>query len=169
MILSLRVFNMGLFGDKIKVKKRRGGPYAYIEAKGPYDKIPFDECMCKLTAWAKESRAGIRGGPFVIYASDPKVTAPSDLLTKVAIPIGKVVPPSGGTLVDTLPDMEVASMDHNAPAEEYDRSYAELAKWIGDNGYEPSGPPIEIYTAKPKVKDGKTIIYSEIQFPVKKI
>jgi effector-binding domain-containing protein len=159
---------MGLFGSKIKVKTRRGGPYAYIEAKGPYDKIPFDEYFCKLTTWAKESKAGMRGGPFVIYASDPNVTPPSDLLTKVAFPIGKAVPASGDIKVETLPEMEVASMDHNAPADEYSKSYAELTKWITDNGYQLFGAPIEVYTGKPKVKDGKTIIYSEIQFPVKK-
>jgi effector-binding domain-containing protein len=160
---------MGLFGDKIKVKKRRGGPYAYMEARGPYDKIPFDEFFGKLFAWAKESKAGMRWGTFAIYASDPNVTPPSDLLTKVAIPIGKAVPASGEIKVETMPDMEVASMDHNAPWEEYSKSYAKLHKWITDNGYQITGAPIEVYTGKPKVKDGKTIIYSEIQFPVKKI
>jgi effector-binding domain-containing protein len=59
-------------------------------------------------------------------------------------------------------------MEHNAPAEEYKKSYAELGKWITDNGYVTAGPPLEIYTGKPKLKDGKMIIYSEIQFPVKK-
>ena len=159
---------MGLFGDKIKVKKRRSQTMAYIEYKGPYSKLPFDDACCKLIAFAKESKAGVRGGPFAIYASDPNVTPENELVTKVAIPIGKAVEPKGETKVDTLPDMEVAVMTHNAPAEEYPKSYAELGKWITDNGYVASGAPIEVYTAKPKVKDGKTIIYSEIQFPVKK-
>ena len=104
-----------------------------MEAKGPYDKIPFDDYMC------------------------------------MAIPIGKAVPSSGGTLVDTLPDMDVAIKVHDAPAGEYRKSYAELQKWITENGYRITGAPIEVYTRKPGVKDGKTIICSQIQFPVKKI
>jgi effector-binding domain-containing protein len=159
---------MGLFGNKIKVKKRSAGTMAYIECKGPYGKIPFDECFAKLIAWAKQSKAGLRGGPFVVYASDPHVTPENDLVTKVAVPIGKAVEPSGDIKVAPLPEMLVAVKVHNAPADQYNASYAELQKWILDNGYQIAGAPMEVYTSKPKVKDGKTIIHSEIQFPVKK-
>jgi effector-binding domain-containing protein len=159
---------MGLFGSKIKVKKRGAGTIAYIEFKGPYSKIPFDEYYGKLFTWAKESKAGIRFGTFAIYASDPAVTPENELVTKVAIPIGKAVEAKGDIKVASLPEMEVAVKVHNAPADHYHASYAELQKWISDNGYEIAGAPIEVYTGKPKVKDGKTIIYSEIQFPVRK-
>lgn len=159
---------MGLFGNKIKVKKRRAGTIAYIEFKGPYGKIPFDEYYGKIIAWIKKSKAGIRGGPLAIYASDPAVTPENELVTKVAMPIGKAVPPEGEIKVESLPEMEVAVKVHNAPADQYNASYAELKKWVSENGYELFGAPLEIYTDKPKVKDGKTIIYSEIQFPVKK-
>jgi effector-binding domain-containing protein len=159
---------MGLFGNKIKVKKRRAGTIAYIEFKGPYGKIPFDDYYAKLTAWIKKSKAGFRGGPLAIYATDPAVTPESDLVTKVAFPIGKAVQPEGEIKVEALPEMEVAVKVHDAPADQYNASYAELKKWITDNGYEMTCAPLEIYTKKPKVKDGKTIIYSEIQFPVRK-
>jgi effector-binding domain-containing protein len=160
---------MGLFGSsKIKVTKRRAATMAYIEFKGPYGKIPFDEAFAKLITWAKESKAGLRGGPFCVYASDPHVTPQNDLVTRVAVPIGKAVAASGEIKVEALPEMMVAVKEHNAPAEEYSKSYEELGKWICDNGYEPAGAPMEIYTGKPKVKDGKTIVYSDIQFPVRK-
>jgi effector-binding domain-containing protein len=159
---------MGLFGNKIKVKKRRAGTIAYIEFRGPYNKIPFDESFAKLIAWAKQSKAGLRGGPFAIYASDPHVTPESDLVTKVAIPIGKAVESGGDIKVTPLPEMLVAVKVHDAPADEYSKSYTELQKWISDNGYEMTGAPLEVYTGKPKIKNGKTIIYSEIQWPVKK-
>ena len=152
----------------IKVKKRRAGSFAYIEYKGPYSKIPFDEAFSRLFTWAKETRAGPGLKPFVIYASDPKRTPESELVTKVAIPIHRAGEPRGEIKVGQLPEMEIAVKRHDAPAEEYDRSYAELQKWIADNGYEPYGAPIEVYTSKPKVRDGKTIIYSDIQFPIRK-
>ena len=75
---------------------------------------------------------------------------------------------NGYLLVESLPDMEVAILKHAAPSEEYNNSYAALAKWIEENGYEITAPPMEVYTKKPKMKDGKTIIYSDILFPVKK-
>jgi effector-binding domain-containing protein len=159
---------MGLFGDKIKVKRRGAGTMAYIEYKGPYDKIPFDEAYGKLYAFAKESKAGMRFGTFAVYASDPNATPAAELVTRVAIPIGKAVEPKGEVKVAQLPEMEVAVIAHDAPADEYAKSYTELTKWITDNGYEVTGAPLEVYTKKPKVKDGKTIIYSEIQFPVRK-
>jgi AraC family transcriptional regulator len=160
---------MGLFGgDKIKIKRRSAGTMAYIEVKGPYGKIPFDECYGKLYAWAKESKAGPGFTPFAVYSSDPKRTPESELVTKVAIPIHRTGEPKGEVKVGQLPEMEVAVKKHDAPAEDYGKSYAELEKWIVDNGYEIIDAPIEVYTGKPKVKVGKTIIYSEIQFPVKK-
>jgi effector-binding domain-containing protein len=36
------------------------------------------------------------------------------------------------------------------------------------NGYEWSGPAIEVYTKKPKIVGGETIIYGEIQVSVTK-
>jgi effector-binding domain-containing protein len=163
------VVPVGLFGsDEIKVKRRRAGNFAYIEYKGPYNKIPFDEAFSRLFAWAKETRAGPGFTPFVIYASDPKTTPESELVTKVAIPLHRTGEPKGEIKVGQLPEMEIAVKRHDAPAEEYNKSYAELQKWIADNGYELYGAPIEVYTGKPKVKDGKTIIYSDIQFPVRK-
>ena len=161
---------MGLFGGKdgVKLKKRSAGAMAYIEYRGPYNKVPFDECFKKLYDWAKQARVRPGFTPFVVYPNDPKITPESDLLTQVAIPIAKEVPASGEVKVSRLCDMEIATLKHNAPAEEYNKSYAELQKWISDNGYELFGSPMEIYTGKPKMNDGKMIIYSEIQFPVRK-
>jgi len=160
---------VGLFGsDKIKVKRRRAGSFAYIEYSGPYAKIPFEDAFSRLFAWAKETKAGPGFAPFVIYASDPRTTPESGLVTKVAIPIRKTGEPRGEVKVGQLPEMEIAVKKHDAPAEEFKRSYAELQKWIVDNGYESYGAPMEVYTGKPKVRDGRTIIYSDIQFPVRK-
>ncbi len=161
---------MGLFGPKerIKVKQRPAGAIAYIEYKGPYGKLPFDEYIGKLYAWAKQAKVRPGWKPFAIYTTDPNKTPEAENITQVAIDIAKEVPASGEVKVRSLPGTDVAVLVHDAPAEEYGKSYAELHKWIADNGYETTGPPLEIYTAKPKEKDGKKIIYSEIQFPVKK-
>jgi effector-binding domain-containing protein len=160
---------MGLFGGgKIKVKRRGATAIAYIEAKGPYGKIPYGELYEKLFGWAKETGARPGFSTFAIYEKCPKETAEADLVTKVGIPLYKPGEPKGDVKVGEIPAMEVAVKRHEGPSGEYDRSYSELTKWIGENGYQISGPAMEIFTRKPKVKDGKTIIFSEIQFPVAK-
>ena len=70
--------------------------------------------------------------------------------------------------VKELPAMEVATIKHKGPAEEYQKSYGALREWTEQNSYEWAGPSIEIYSKKPKKVEGKTILYSEIQVPVKR-
>jgi effector-binding domain-containing protein len=160
---------MGLFGgDKIKVKKRGATKMAFIEAKGPYDKIPYEEIYGKLFGWTKESGAKPGFYTMHIYDNDPKVTPEAELAQRIAIPLYKTGEAKGEVKIGQLPEMEVAVKKFEGSHEEYGAAYAELAKWVSDNGYQLFGSPIEVYTKKPKVKDGKTIIYSEIQFPVTK-
>lgn len=153
---------------KIKVKKRKGGALAYIEHKGAYGSIPFDDYYKELYDWAKAKKARPGFKPFVVYITDPNNTPESEWVTQVAIPVGITAEPAGKVQVRELPDMEIAILKHAATAEEYGNSYAEIGKWIEENGYDVTHPPMEVYTKKPKVKDGKTIIFSDIQFPVKK-
>jgi effector-binding domain-containing protein len=40
--------------------------------------------------------------------------------------------------------------------------------WIAEKGYEVSGPPMEVYSKKPQVVGGVTILYAKIMIPVKK-
>ena len=153
---------------KIKIKKMKASTYAYLEYKGPYGGIPFDEFYKRLYDWAKENKARPGFKPFAMYPDDPNKTPEAETRTYVCIPIGKDPGVEGDVKVCTLQEGEMAVLKHNAPAEEYANSYAELGKWIEENGYEVTAPPMEVYTGKPKVKGGKTIIKSIIQFTVKK-
>ncbi len=69
--------------------------------------------------------------------------------------------------IKDLPDMQIAVTKFAGPAEDYPKAYHEVANGVEENGYCWDGAPIEVYSKKPKVKDGKTIMYSEIQVPVK--
>lgn len=64
--------------------------------------------------------------------------------------------------------MKVAFIKHKAPAKDYPESYRKLSEWIAQHGYEWAGPSIKVYTKKPKVVAGETILYAHIQAPVKK-
>ncbi len=41
-----------------------------------------------------------------------------------------------------------------------------LGEFIQKSGRRPSGPPIEVYSKRPEVVDGVTILYSKIMIPV---
>jgi effector-binding domain-containing protein len=60
----------------------------------------------------------------------------------------------------------MATVSFKGPENEYNKTYTELVKWIDERGYRVSGPPIEIYSKKPEVVDGITILYSKIMMPV---
>jgi len=41
-------------------------------------------------------------------------------------------------------------------------------EFVGKKGYEVSGPPMEIYSKKPEVVGGETILFAKVMMPVKK-
>jgi effector-binding domain-containing protein len=153
---------------KVKLKKRKSMKAAYIEHVGAYETIPFDDLISKLYGWAKEKKAKLGFKPFTIYPDDPNVTSKDVLRSWIGIPIYGSAPEGGGVKVIDLPESLVATYKHAGPASEYQDSYNNLRDWAASEGYEFIGPPIESYPKKPKVKNGQTIIYADIQFPVRK-
>ena len=67
-----------------------------------------------------------------------------------------------------MPAMKVASISHKGPGSEFQKTYGALTEWIEKKGFELSGLPMEIYSKKPEVVNGETILYAKILFPVKK-
>ena len=157
----------GYIMAKVKVKKMKGMKLAYIEHVGAYSTIPFDELIGELYGWAKQNKAKPGFKPLTRYPDDPNKVPQENLRSQVAIPIRGDVKPSGRVQIMEISEGEVAVLKHEAPAAEYSNSYSELARWIEDNGYEPSCAPFEIYYKKPKIKEGQAIIFAEINFPVK--
>jgi len=73
-----------------------------------------------------------------------------------------------GIKIKKLPAMKVASISHKGPGSEYANTYSKLMEFVGKNGYEVLGPPMEIYSKKPEVVGGETILYAKVMMPVKK-
>lgn len=154
----------------VKLEKRKAVTIAYVEHVGPYGNIPFNETIPKLYGWVKTQTKVMPGFyPICIFHSDPKTTPPEKCRTDIAITVkGKVIRPEGDVKIRDLPEMTVASFSHKGPASEYQKSYDTLAKFIMEKGYTVSGPPMEIYSKKPEMIDGKMTIYAKIMFPVSK-
>ena len=73
-----------------------------------------------------------------------------------------------GVKIRKMPAMNVATISHKGPGTEFKNTYAKLADWIEKNEYKTSGPPIEVYSKKPEIADGVTILYAKIMMPVSK-
>ena len=153
---------------KIKIEKRKPVTIAYMGYKGPYNDIPFDSYIERLYGWAKEKR--IRPGfyPLAVYHDNPETTAPEDCRTDVAITVVGEPQGTDEIMVRKMPAMTVASVKHKGGADEYQGVYEALARWVEENGYTWDGPPIEMYTRKPKVVDGKAVFHAKIMAPVRK-
>ncbi len=153
---------------KVKIKNTKPTRLAYIEHTGDYGNVPYDEYYSKLFSWAKEKKAKPGFKPVGIFYDNPAKTSPEQCRCEIGIPIRAPLSSGAEVKVKELPAMEVATTKFAGPAEDYTKTYNEMGKWIESNGYEWSGPAYEIYGKKPKVKGGQTIMYSEIQVPIKK-
>ncbi len=154
---------------RVKIEKRKAARIAYMTYVGSYGKIPFDTSVPKLYEWAKKNRVMPGFYPMCIYMSDPKTTPAENCVTELAITFKGDASPEGDIKVQDLPEMTVATISHKGPASEYQKSYDTLSAWIVANGYTVSGPPMEIYSKKPKMVDGQMVIYAKIIFPVVKL
>jgi len=154
--------------EKIKVEKTKPIQLAYIEHVGVYGEIPFDEYVPRLYAWAKENKVRPGFKSLGIYLDNPEEKPPNECRCEIGIPIKGTASPDNEIKVKELPSMEVAVIKHKGPASKYGETYKKLGEWIEENGYEFAGPAIEMYTKKPKVVGSETIIYANVQIPIKK-
>jgi effector-binding domain-containing protein len=143
-----------------KIEARKASDLAYIEHAGPYDKVPWEEYLRRLYGWAKEQKG--------IYLSDPKTTSPEKMRCDIAITFKGKAKETGGIKLRKQPAMKVASISHKGPGSEYPKTYSKLMEFVEEKGYEVSGPPIEIYSKKPEVVNGVTILYAKVMMPVEK-
>jgi DNA gyrase inhibitor GyrI len=151
-----------------KVEARKATSIAYIEHKGGYGKVPWDEYMHKLYGWAKEQKVMPGFFPMAICYDDPSKVAAKNCRSDIAISFKGKAKASPGIKIRKLPAMKVVTLSHKGPGKEFSSSYSKIQAYIADKGYKESGAPIEIYSKRPEVIDGVTIIYAKIMMPVKK-
>jgi effector-binding domain-containing protein len=151
-----------------KVEMRKATNIAYIEHMGPYDKIPWEQYIERLYGWAKEQKVMPGFYPMGIYHDHPEKTMPEKRLSEIAITFKGDGKEHGNIKTRLLPEMMVATISHKGPGSEYGKTYAKLMRWIEEKGYVVCGPPIEIYSKKPGVVNGVTVLYAKVMVPVNK-
>jgi len=103
-----------------------------------------------------------------IYLDDPEKTPPEQCRSDIAITFKGRAKVHAGVKTRKIPAMKVATISHKGPGSEFKNTYAKLAEWMGKKGYKVSGPPIEVYSKKPEVVGGVTVLYAKVMMPVTK-
>jgi AraC family transcriptional regulator len=152
----------------IKIKTLKPQKLAYVEHTGDYKSIPYDDYFNQLYAWAKEKKVRPGFKPLGIFHDNPEKTPPEQCKSEICIPIVGEAESDEDIKIKELPSMEVAVTKHKGTSEEYQNTYRQLNEWITKNGYEWAGPAMEVYTKMPKTAGDQTIIYANVQVPVKK-
>jgi effector-binding domain-containing protein len=151
-----------------KLETRKAANLAYIEHKGPYDKVPWEDYVKRLYGWAKEQKVMPGFYPMAIYHDDPEKTTPEGSRSDIGITFKGRAKEQAGVKTRKMPAMKVAAISHKGPGSEFKNTYAKLTEWIDKKGYKISGPPIEVYSKKPEVVSGVTVLYAKVMMPVKK-
>jgi DNA gyrase inhibitor GyrI len=151
-----------------KLESRKAANLVYIEHVGPYDKVPWEDYMKRLYGWAKEQKVMPGFYPMGIYHDDPDKIPPEKCRSDIAISFKGKAKQQSGLKTRKMPAMKVASISHKGSGSEFKNTYTELAEWINEKGYRISGPSIEVYSKRPEVVNGVTIITAKIMMPVAK-
>ena len=152
--------------NKPKFEERKEANLAYIEHRGSYDKVPWDEYMAKLYGWAKEQRVMPGFHPMGIYYDDPLQVIKEQCRSDIGITFKGNAQERGEIKIRSMPTMKVATVSLKGPGTEFQKAYQDLARWIEAKGHRISGPSMEIYSKKPDVIDGITTLYCKIAMPV---
>jgi AraC family transcriptional regulator len=150
----------------IKLESRKAAHLAYIEHRGPYDKVPWEDYMKRLYGWAKEQKVMPGFYPMATYFDEPDKTPPEQCRSHIAITFKGRATEQAGVRTRKMPAMKVATISHKGPSSEFKNTYATLTKWIEKKGYKVSGPPIEVYSKKPEVVGGVATLYAKVMMPV---
>lgn len=151
---------------KPKFEERKEVMLAYVEHKGPYDQMPWDELIPKLYGWAKAQKVMPGFHPMGIYYDDPNEMPKGRCRSDIAITFKGEAREADGVRTRRMPAMKVATLSFKGPSEEYSKAYKTLGDWIREKGYNVIGPSIEVYSKMPEVVDGVTILYAKIMMPV---
>ena len=153
---------------EVKLKKSKACKVAYIQHVGAYDKVPYGDYYDRLFAWAKQKNLRPAGPPMAIFLDKPEETPHEKCRCEVLIPIEGEAKAEKEIKIKDIPSMDVASITHRGPTKDYPNTYKKLHEWTTKKGYVYAGPVMEIYLSKPKIVKGETVVFTNIQVPIKR-
>jgi len=155
---------------KPQVELRTDTAFAYcaIEMTGSYDQ--HGAAFTKL--FQEAMNQGIYGGmPFGVYWNSPANTPAEQLKWDVGFVLTPGSAPKPPLAIKKWDFTTMASLKYRGVfgGVDMDQAYGRLFKWIGENGYRPAGPMMEVFLNAPS-PDENGVLYGavEIIVPIQK-
>ncbi len=169
-ILGIAVLTHGGCGKKEEVKKSyevrtkttEKMTLIYLKHTGPYDQM--GEIFARLAEYATKKE--LTGDVVGIYYDDPAQVPAEELRSEIALVAPEGTVPDSGYSMQVVPAQKVVYTILRGPYDEIAREYPYMMQWIEENGYEASGPLMEIYLeAGPDIPPEQLV--TEVRIPIK--
>ena len=149
---------------KIELTEQKVQPVLSIRTRTTMEELPdlIGRSYYKIMDYLKELGEEAVGAPFTAYYNLDM----QDLDVEMGFPVAKPLPGKGEILSGEIPGGKVVSSMHKGPYKEMKKPYTEMAKWISENGYEPTGVAYEYYYNSPEDVPESELL-TRIVMPVK--
>lgn len=144
---------------------------AFVAKTGPYSQIPegYDQLYTWVTMHGYSPAPD--GMPMAVYMTDPATVPESRAIWELWAPVAGEPEPVGidddGLGIKRIEGGLIASAMHTGPYDDMGPFYGQLVGWIAGQGYEISGPGIEVYYSDPEETPAEET-QTEVRFPVTK-
>ena len=149
------------------VKETQPMTVAFLAMQGPYAQMP--QAMGQLYGYVGAKGMTPTGMPHAVYFTAPDEGPESEARWELRAPVAGAAdecgPDANGLGVRHVAQMKVASTMYKGPYEGIEPAYRELGEWIAAEGYQMTGPPMELYYSDPAQVPPEEYL-TEIQFPV---
>jgi len=122
------------------------------------------EGFLEIDAYLKESGMLPSDIPFVEYPAYEEMTE-RNIRMVIGFYIPKPLPPKGGIQSALIPGRKIVTCLHKGSYDELASFYNEMAEWIKEKGYSPTGTSIEHYYTGPEIPEPEQV--TRIVMPVK--
>jgi effector-binding domain-containing protein len=121
----------------------------------------------KLMEWAMKRGVKMAGPPFAVYYSSPDEMSRGEMKFEVGIAFVGEAQEEGNIQIKTFPAQNVLSAIHKGPYSQIAPVYAALMEYATKNGYQVTGPPMELWLTNP-MEVAESELLTEVRFPVTK-
>ena len=118
-----------------------------MDHRGRHDDI--GEVYRGLAAWAESHGVKIAGPGMTVFLSPANEAMPETALYRVCLPIEGDARAEGDVRVLDLPTCKAYAYLYQGPYSAIGAKYTELMAWVSAQGWQPAGPPFEIYRRHP--------------------
>jgi AraC family transcriptional regulator len=147
---------------EIRTKTTERMTLIYLKHTGPYDQM--GEVFARLAEYATKKE--LTGDVVGIYYDDPAQVPAEELRSEIGLVAREGTVPDSGYSMQVVPAQKVVYTILKGPYDEIAKEYPYMMQWIEENGYEASGPLMEIYLeAGPDIPQEQLV--TEVRIPIK--